>query len=154
MGNRKLRERFNILISVYEYQSESIYNLFSFSWEMQKLLQYQELWILSSVSKQDSKAVLHCYLCNMTMGLDLFYQIIIKFTCVLGLFWLLELFVWLFFWGVLLRLQVDKYCSRASWEFWVSLRTSTLKQGMMSENLDLFKSMIEPSIPQGHDFIQ
>lgn len=104
MGNRKLRERFNILISVYEYQSESIYNLFSFSWEMQKLLQYQELWILSSVSKQDNKAVLHSYLRNVTMGFDLFYQIIIKFTYVSGLFWLLELFVWLFFWGVLLRL--------------------------------------------------
>lgn len=38
--------------------------------------------------------------------------------------------------------------------FGVSLRSSTVKQSMMAENLNLFKSVIETSISQGHDFIQ
>lgn len=91
MGSRKLKECFNILVSVYEYQSESIYNLFSYSWEMQTLLQHQELWILFSVLKQDYKIVIH-YCCHMAMCLDFFHEKIIKFTSLSGLFGLLELF--------------------------------------------------------------
>lgn len=84
------------------------------------------------------------------MGLKLFYEILLNLPMSQGCF-----FVRVVFWGC-------SFVTAGGWallvgfggSFWVSLGTSTLKQSMMSENLDLFKSVIESSIPQSHGFIQ